>query len=649
MCGIAGELNFGSTPDDTVVKRMSDALAHRGPDGEGFFRAGPIALAHRRLAILDLTEAGAQPMVREGCTVVFNGEIYRHLELRHELERYGHRFTSRSDTEVILGAYLQWGEQCVERLDGMFAFALWDARSETLVLARDRAGKKPLHFALRTEGGWPDPQREGLPSGGVRMLTFGSEIKALLARGDLPREADPVALVRYLGAECIPGTRSAFAAVRKLPAAHVAVVTRQGFRLRRYWELPVAPRKPSPASDRPASEALIPLLEAAVARRLEADVPVGIFLSGGIDSSAILALAARHRKRIPTFSVAFEEPSFDESRYARLLAERLRTDHHEERLSATACVDLLSAAVDALDEPFADPSFLPTMLVSRFAQRSVKVVLTGDGGDEIFAGYDPFVAHRLARLLAWLPPALWQAVGSATSLLPTSSANMSLDFRLKRFVRGLSVPDELRHPTWLGSLQPRELRELVLPEFRASAESAELYHDALEDAAYDLSRGISPGSIEGALRYYFRRYLADDILVKADRAAMNTSLEVRSPFLDTEVVEWASRLPAGQKLSLTSTKVVLKDALQGIVPDEILTRPKKGFGIPVAAWIRGALRPLFEDLFSPESLRRSGLLQPEPTRALLVRHLGGKEDLRKPLWTIAMLLMWQRKWGLPHQ
>jgi asparagine synthase (glutamine-hydrolysing) len=644
MCGIAGELNFGVAPDAAVVKRMSDAIAHRGPDGEGLFCEGPVALAHRRLAILDLTEGGAQPMIRDRCVVVFNGEIYRHLELRKELEMLGHHFTSRSDTEVILRAYLQWGERCVERLDGMFAFALWDPRAESLLLARDRAGKKPLYFALRTEGGWADPQREGLPSGGVRFLAFGSELKALLARGDLPRDADPVALVRYLAAECVPGARSAFAVVRKLPPAHLALVTRQGLQTRRYWELPSPPRgaRRDAAS---STGALIPLLEGAVARRLEADVPVGIFLSGGIDSSAILALAARHRRRIPTFSIAFSEASFDESPYARLLAERLQTDHHEERLSAEACVDLLPAAVDSLDEPFADPSYLPTLLVSRFAQRNVKVVLTGDGGDEIFAGYDPFVAHRLARVLARLPAPLWRTVGGAASFLPASSANMSLDFRIKRFVRGLSAPDELRHATWIGSLQPNELRELLLPELRASADPAELYHEVLQDADYDRSRGVSPGSIEAALRYYFRRYLADDILVKADRAAMSTSLELRSPFLDTEVVEWASRLPVGQKLALTKTKVVLKQALEGIVPDEILSRPKKGFGIPVAAWIRGALRPLFEDLLSPESLRRSGFFQPEPTRELLLRHLSGKEDLRKPLWTIAMLLMWQRRWG----
>ncbi len=643
MCGIAGELSFGGRPDPTVIRRMSQAIAHRGPDGEGLLCEGPVALAHRRLAILDLTEGGAQPMVRDGCAIVFNGEIYRHVELRKELEALGHPFTSRSDTEVILRAYLQWGERCVERLDGMFAFALWDSRQERLVLARDRAGKKPLYFALRTEAGWPNPMDEGLPGGAVRLLAFGSELKALLARGDLPREPDSTALVRYLAAECIPGTRSAFAAVRKLPAAHVAVVTREGFRMKRYWELPSPPR--SRNGDAPGAAAeLVSLLDGAVARRLEADVPVGIFLSGGIDSSAILALAARHRQRIPTFNIAFSEATFDESPYARLLAERLQTDHHEERLSAEACLDLLPAAVETLDEPFADPSFLPTLLVSRFAHGSVKVVLTGDGGDELFAGYDPFLAHQAARLLGKLPAALWRATEGALAWLPAGSANMSLDFRIKRFVRGLAAPDELRHATWIGSLQPSELDELLLPELRPQASPERLYYDALQDAAYDASLGRSPGSVDSALRYYFRRYLADDILVKADRAAMSTSLELRSPFLDQTIVEWASRLPAGDKLSLSKTKVVLKEALEGIVPEEILSRPKKGFGIPVGSWIRSGLRPLFEDLFSPESLRKSAMLQPDPTRALLDRHLSGKEDLRKPLWTLAMLLLWQRKW-----
>jgi asparagine synthase (glutamine-hydrolysing) len=645
MCGIAGELSFGARPDPAVIRRMSDALAHRGPDGEGLLCEGPVALAHRRLAILDLTEGGAQPMVRDGCAIVFNGEIYRHLELRKELEALGHPFTSRSDTEVILRAYLQWGEHCVERLDGMFAFALWDGRQERLLLARDRAGKKPLYFALRTAAGWTDPQRDGLPAGEVRLLAFGSELKALLARGDLPRDVDAPALVRYLAAECVPGTRSAFAVVRKLLPAHLAVVTREGWRTRRYWELPAPPRQHPRTDEAASADELVALLDGAVARRLEADVPVGIFVSGGIDSSAIVTLAARHRSRIPTFNVAFAEASFDESPFARQLAERLQTDHHEERLSAEACLDLLPAAVDMLDEPFADPSFLPTMLVSRFARRSVKVVLTGDGGDELFAGYDPFLAHGAARVLSKLPAPLWRAAGGAAAWLPPSSANMSLDFRLKRFVRGLCVPDELRHATWIGALQPSELAELLLPEMRPYAEPASLYHDTLEDAAYDRSRGLDLGSLDCALRYYFRRYMADDILVKADRAAMSASLELRSPFLDQEIVEWASRLPPGEKLSVTRTKVVLKRALEGIVPEEILARPKKGFGIPIAAWIRGGLRPLFEDLFSPESLKRSGLLQPDPTRALLERHLANKEDLRKPLWTIAMLLLWQRKWS----
>lgn len=364
-----------------------------------------------------------------------------------------------------------------------------------------------------------------------------------------------------------------------------------------------------------------------------------------MDSTGLTALAVRHSPRIHSFSIGFEEASFDESSYAQLAAEALGTEHHLERLSGQACVELLPRAVDQLDEPFADPSYLPTHLLSRFVQQTVKVALAGDGGDELFAGYDPFLAHRPAALLARLPRPLLGFLAGAVAGLPAASTNMSLDFRLKQLFRGLKAPPALRHATWIGAFVPEELASLLHKDLKPLATEAVAYRAVLESAQEGYRAGLAPGSVDEALRFYAQRYLLDDILVKADRATMAASLEVRAPFLDTAVVEFAARLPSSQKLSLLRTKRVLKEALSGLVPSAILQRPKKGFGIPVAQWIRGPLRPLFLDLFSEASLRRASVFDAPAARALLDRHLSGAADLRKPLWTLAMFLLWQRRWA----
>ena len=642
MCGIAGEVRFDAPPSMEAVRRMADALAHRGPDAEGFASDGAAALGHRRLSILDIV-GGVQPMQREGVTLVFNGQAYDFVALRSELVASGHPFTTRSDTEVVLRAYLQWGEACFARLQGMFAIALWDARHQRLVLARDRMGKKPLHLAIAHRGVFQhELPAEGAGASPVDRLVFGSELKALVAHGGVPRTLSRAALVEYLAAEAVPAPRTIYAEVHKLPAAHFAVLDATGLRIRRYWELP-APAKGEARAD--AAEELRALLEAAVAKRLVADVPVGIFLSGGVDSTGLTALAVRHSPRIHSFSIGFREASFDESAYARLAADTLGTEHHLEMLSGEACLELLPTAVDQLDEPFADPSYLPTHLLSRFVRQTVKVALAGDGGDELFAGYDPFLAHRPAALLARLPHPVLGFLAGAVARLPSASTNMSLDFRLKQLFRGLLAPASLRHAAWIGAFVPKELETLLHPDLQPLARDAVAYRAVLSAAQEGHRAGLAAGSVDEALRFYLSRYLVDDILVKADRASMAASLEVRAPFLDTHVVEYAARLPVASKLSLTRTKVVLKEALLGLVPEAILERPKKGFGIPVARWIRGPLRPLFEDLFSESSLRGSGVFAPAATRGLLERHLSGAADLRKPLWTLAMFLLWQRRWG----
>src|SRR5438270_2548562 len=634
MCGICGDVDLARAPDAEAVRRMAAALVHRGPDAQGFFFDGPAALGHRRLSILDL-EGGVQPMTADGVTLVFNGQAYEHEEVRARLRQRGHAFATRSDTEVVLRAYLEWGERFVEELHGMFAIALWDTGQRKLVLARDRLGKKPLYYALAQGNAWT-----GAPDGTATRAAFASELKAFAAHGGVPRGLDVEALAQYLAVEYVPAPRSIHRHVFKLPAGHVAVLDERGVRMRRYWELPAPSATRISAHE--AGEELVRLLDGAVARRLVADVPVGVFLSGGIDSTTIAALAARHKDRLQTFSIGFTEQSFDETPFAELASERLGTRHATERLSGQDCLDLLPDAVASLDEPFADPSFLPTLLLSRFTRRTVKVALAGDGGDELFAGYDPFLAHRPAALFARLPQGVHGILRGAAERLPSSSRNMSLDFRLKQFLRGASEPPSLRHQAWIGSFLPSELAELLSPDLRRYAGPDVAYREVLAEAQRGLQKGVRAGSVDEALRFYLGRYLADDILVKADRASMAASLELRAPFLDTHVVEFAARLPWRLKLSLTRTKVLLKRALSGTVPDEILRRPKKGFGIPVAAWIRGPLRPLFEEMLSESALRNAGVFDAQAVRALLRTHLEGRADLRKPLWTLLMFQLWRK-------
>src|SRR5512140_744961 len=461
MCGICGDVDLGGAPDAEGVRRAARALAHRGPDAEGFYSEGPAALGHRRLSILDL-ESGDQPMVRDGVAIAFNGEAYDFAALRDELRAKGHPFTTRSDTEVVLRAYLEWGEEFPEHVHGMFALALWDSRQRKLLLARDRLGKKPLYYF----------------AGGARVV-FASELKALVAHGAAPRELDPEALVQYLACEYVPAPGSILRGVRKLPAAHVAVFDERGLRLRRYWDLP-APAESRFDVDEAARE-LVGLLDAAVAKRLVADVPVGVFLSGGVDSTSIAALAVRHKKPLQTFSIGFTEASFDESPWAALASQRLGTEHVSEKFSGQDCMDLLPAAAAQLDEPFADPSFLPTLLLSRFTRKHVKVALAGDGGDELFAGYDPFLAHRPAQLLAALPEPALAALRAAVKCLPSAQTNMSLDFRLKQLLRGVAAPPALRHQAWIGSFLPEELSKLLRPGLRRVSTPDVAFRAVLED------------------------------------------------------------------------------------------------------------------------------------------------------------------------
>jgi asparagine synthase (glutamine-hydrolysing) len=622
VCGICGVV--GRDPvDREVLGRMTAALRHRGPDDEGFLveeRADGVAvgLGFRRLAIIDL-ESGNQPIANEDGTVhvVFNGEIYNHRELRADLERRGHRFATHADTEVIVHLYEEQGPRCVERLNGMFAIALWDGSRRELVLARDRFGKKPLYYA---------------ELGGT--LLFGSELKSLLEDPRCPRTLDYAALSRYLALEYVPAPHAILAGVRKLPGGNVLRWRDERIAVERYWDLELRPDEPARPVEEYAEE-LRGRLREAVRRRLMSDVPLGAFLSGGIDSSSVVAMMvdALPAASVKTFSIGFEQPSFDESTHARRVAAFFGTDHHEEIFTAGKMLDLMPSVVEVLDEPFGDASILPTALLSRFTREHVTVALGGDGGDELLAGYPTFQAERVARLYR-VPRVLHEGViVPLADRLPVSTANFSFDFKLKSFLRGAGVPDDVRHATWLGSFTHGEQAALLTrppddPFVEQRAAVAAAHGDRLARLIY----------------LYAKTYLQDDILLKVDRASMAYSLEVRAPFLDVELVEFLSRVPSRLKLRGFDTKHLLKRAMGDLLPRGIAARPKKGFGIPVSAWFKGELREALLDELSPERLRRQGLFAPAEVQRLVSEHLSGARDNRKPLWTLFVFQLWHRRW-----
>jgi len=578
MCGIAGFAGgIGATEAPAVLRAMTAAIAHRGPDGDGFWSdpAAGVHLGHLRLAIIDRS-GGYQPMWDAGETVgvVFNGEIYNHRELRAELETAGHRFRSAgSDTEVLIHGWREWGEGLFARLNGMFAFALFDRRTAELILARDRFGEKPLYWHAR----------DG-------FVAFASELTALVAHPAVPRVADRRALVKFLAHGFFPAPNTALKDVRKLPAGHflrIPVAGRTDPTPRAYWRFKVRPD--GALAQRPADDLaaeLRDLLGRAVRRRLESEVPLGFLLSGGVDSSAVVALAAGTPglRQPQTFAMGFAEPSYDESGWARAVAAAVGSKHAEEICDLAAARDELPGLLARLDEPIADPSILPTYQVCRHARRSVTVALSGDGGDELFAGYDTFRALGPARLYrALVPRGLDPLFAAAAGFLPRSDANMSFDFKMRRALRGAAFPAELWNPVWLGPLGPDEISDMM----SAPADPEDLYAEAL--AAWRGSE--AEGTTDRTLEFYTRFYLSDGILAKTDRASMLNSLELRAPFLDPEVADFAARLPASLKLRGGTGKWLLKHALRGIVPDDVLARPKKGFGIPVAAWLRDLTPP----------------------------------------------------------
>jgi asparagine synthase (glutamine-hydrolysing) len=623
MCGIAGLLNFDGRPVDvSLLDRMTDLLRHRGPDDRGVVADGPIGLGMRRLSIIDL-EGGAQPISGEDGSVriVFNGEIYNHRALREELEKRGHRFRTRADTEVIVHGYEEYGAGVLDRLNGIFAFAVWDEGRGRLLLARDRLGVKPLYYARTASG-----------------IAFASELKSLRPVPGIGWDFDAAALQQYLAWEFIPSPRTPFERISKLPPATLMVADRAGRITRKvYWSVKPGP---PPRSPREAEEELLAHLDRSVSMQREADVPVGAFLSGGIDSSGVVAsLAASRRDPVHTFSIGFAEDAFSETAHARVVARRFGTVHEEEVLRPD-CAALVESIADYLDEPFGDASVLPTYLVSRLARRHVKVVLSGDGADELFAGYDRYKASRVASWYALLPAALRARLARAPgSQAPDPARRDTLRARLRRLEAGLALDPALEHVRFmvrgLGTLHGD-----LLAGRDGDGAWAEPYARAFAASPF------GPG-ITRQLHVDLGTYLADDILFKVDRASMATSLEARVPYLDHELVEFAFRIPGRWKLRGLTGKWILRRALGRRLPAATLRRRKAGFSVPVAAWLRDGLRPLASDLLGAARLRRQGLFEPRRVTALLDEHLSGRADRSRLLWMLIMFQLWSERYARP--
>jgi asparagine synthase (glutamine-hydrolysing) len=621
MCGIAGVVcRSGAPVEASLLARMCGWLRHRGPDDEGYYRGPGVGLGMRRLSIIDL-QTGQQPLTNEDRTiwVVGNGEIYNYQDLRADLERHGHRFTTGSDIETIVHAYEEYGAACPEHLLGMFAFALWDARAKRLLLARDRVGKKPLLYATVPDG-----------------LVFGSEFTALLTHPAVPRDVHRRAIYHYLTYGYVPGELTAFAGIHKLPPAHTLVWENGDIRLRRYWELRYGPK--SRWSEAESIERFRALLRDAVRVRLMSEVPLGALLSGGVDSSAVVAMMAELSEQpVKTFSIGFGDRDYDELGYARAVAERFSTDHHELVVEPEA-LSILPTLVQHYGEPYADSSAIPTYYVAKLTRQHVTVALNGDGGDEGFAGYERYWAAMLAARYDRLPGAAREFAALAAGLLPDSTRPRSPSRRARRFLQALRLPAAQRYARWVGIFSDDLKHHLLTPGFAAEMRR--------ERSGQWLEAGFAAGAdgapLDALLAADLHTYLPGDLLVKMDIASMANSLEARSPFLDHRLLEFAARLPADLKLRGRTGKYLVKRAMEGILPEGNLYRQKMGFGVPLGPWLRGPLRDLVRDsLLDGRALSR-GYFAPAVVHILVDDHLADRRDYAHQLWALIMLEQWHR-------
>lgn len=596
-------------------------MTYRGPDDEGYYLHENVGLAMRRLSIIDLS-TGHQPITNEDGTmwIVFNGEVYNFQPLREDLEAKGHVFKTLTDTEAILHAYEEYGEACVERLIGMFAFAIYDEKRRRLFIARDRLGIKPLYYA-RING----------------EIYFGSELKVVLQHPGVPRDLDMNALDQFLTLEYIPAPRSIVQHVQKLPPGHTLTYEDGEITIKSYWSLDF---QTTTQSDEESLEELTELIRDAVKLRMIADVPLGAFLSGGIDSSTVVSFMSELSSLpVKTFSIGFGDPTYNELPYARMVAQHYGTEHYEEYLEP----DVLSLAerlIRHLDEPLGDFSILPTYLVSEVARKHVTVSLSGDGGDEIFAGYDTYVAQNMARYYNYVPgPIREKVLPAIMSLVPPQSAKKGLINKAKRFIEGGALDPELQHTRWMMFINDADKDSLYQAGVR-SAIATETPQDVME--RYFLQARIADAL---AQQQYvdIKTYLADDILTKVDRMSMAVSLEARVPLLDHRVVEFAMRLPPHLRMDKGTTKVILRKLMANRLPEQVLNKPKEGFSIPIKQWLKTTLNPLMMDLLSQSSVQRRGYFHSGTVERWIKEHMENKANHSHRLWALMVFELWQRE------
>ncbi len=626
MCGIVGIVDLkGRKQEMETIKSMADQIIHRGPDDEGFFIENGVALGARRLKIIDL-ETGHQPQCNEDgkIWITYNGEIYNFLELRRELEEKGHKFKTKSDTEVIIHLYEEEGEEGLKKLRGMFAFGIWDGRKRRLLLARDRIGKKPLYYTIADS-----------------TIVFSSEIKGILKYGRVERELDLNALDLYLTLEYIPSPLSIFKGIKKLMPGHYLIFDEKGAQEKSYWELE---RVEVPSDIEEIKERLRELIKESVKLRLISDVPLGAFLSGGIDSSSIVAMMhSLGADPLMTFSIGFEEKSYNELKYARRIAELFKTQHYEFVLKPSA-LELIWELINYLDEPMSDFSIFPTYLVSKMARKHVTVILSGDGGDELFGGYEHYLAEKAERILRKyffnIPNAIFPVI---SYFLPPKDVKKGIINRIKRFSDGLKFPPELSHFRWMLYLDNPAKKRLYSSDFLSKIErNGEIYDR--EPFSWIFEKMKSFDDINRELFLDLKSYLVDDIMVKVDRMSMACSLETRAPLLDHKLVEFVFSLPGNLKVRGFTTKWIFKKSMDGILPKETIYRQKEGFSIPIKKWLREEFRGLMEDYLSEKRIREGGLFNYSEVKRMKEEHIKGIENHSHRLFALLLFEIWREKY-----
>ncbi len=622
MCGICGVVSFqpGHPTDRYMLEQMNQTLHHRGPDDDGYYQDTQASLAMRRLSIIDL-HTGQQPISNEtgDIWVVYNGEIYNFQPIRAELQQRGHVFKTQSDTEIIVHAYEEYGDECVKRFNGMFALALWDSRRCRLLIARDHLGIKPLYY-------WA----------GQDKLIFGSELKALVVHPDVPRQINLTAVDLFLSLEYIPAPLTIYRNIFKLQAGHILVLEDGHLQLSQFWDVP---RQPVGGDEDECAETLAGLIKEAVQMRMISDVPLGAFLSGGIDSSAVVGyMSQASSKPVQTFSIGFADDTYNELPYAAAVAKHFQTDHHFEVLNPDIA-SLAEQLVQHHDEPFADTSIFPTYLVSKLARQHVKVALSGDGGDELFAGYDTYLAERMNFYYGKLPGALRRNILPAfANLLPPQPAKKGMVNKVKRMIEGGALDPALQHTRWMIFMDEREKKSLYKSDLQ----------DTLQDGSTagffgEHFQQVDSFDVLAQQQYVdMKTYLPDDILTKVDRMSMAVSLEARVPLLDHRIAEFGLNLPPHMKLNGSRTKIILRKALRRVVPDLVLEKPKQGFSIPMKHWLCSSLKPMMQDLLSNDTVRQRGYFKPEVVSTWMREHLDGRVNHAHRLWSLMALELWHQ-------